>query len=205
MRLLDRGPGLLTEIRDFVQGVAQGQVNRASLAVGVTGIVVIFVLRRFWRKVPGVMVAVLVGIAAVAVFDLQEEGVEVLGVLPQGLPTLALPAVDLADLGALFSGALGIALVAVADTTVLSQSLASQRNEEVDPDQELRALGAANLASGLFQGFAISSSSSRTPVAVAAGARSQLTPLIGAVAIALLLVFAPGCCATFPCRCWPRS
>jgi high affinity sulfate transporter 1 len=192
------GRGLLTEIRDFAQGVADGQVNRAALAVGLAGIVVILVLRRFWRTVPGVAVAVVVGIAAVAIFDLEAEGVEVVGVLPEGLPTLAFPSVDLADLGALFSGALGIALVAVADTTVLSQSLAAQRNESVDPDQELRALGVANLASGLFQGFAISSSSSRTPVAVSAGARSQLTPLVGAVAITLLLVFAPGLLRDLP-------
>jgi high affinity sulfate transporter 1 len=192
------GRGLLTEIKDFAQGVADGQVNRASLAVGVTGIVVILVLRRLWRTVPGVMVAVLVGIAAVALFDLDQEGVQVLGVLPEGLPIFAFPAVELADLGALFSGALGIALVAVADTTVLSQSLAAQRDERVDPNQELRALGAANLATGFFQGFAISSSASRTPVAVAAGARSQLTPLVGAVAIALLLVAAPGALRNLP-------
>ena len=192
------GRGLLTELRDFAQGVADGQVNRAALAVGLTGIVVILVLRRFWRTIPGVAVAVVVGIAAVALFDLEAEGVQVVGVLPEGLPTLVIPAVDLADLAALFSGALGIALVAVADTTVLSQSLAAQRNETVDPDQELRALGVANLASGLFQGFAISSSSSRTPVAVSAGARSQLTPLVGAVAIALLLVFAPGLLRDLP-------
>jgi high affinity sulfate transporter 1 len=189
------GRGLLTEIRDFARGVADGQVNRAALAVGVTGIVVVLLLRRFWRAVPGVMVAVLVGIAAVAVFDLDEAGVQVLGVLPKGLPGFALPSVDL---GALFSGALGIALVAVADTTVLSQSLAAQRGETVDPNQELRALGAANLATGLFQGFAISSSASRTPVAVAAGARSQLTPLVGAVAIAVLLVAAPGALKDLP-------
>jgi high affinity sulfate transporter 1 len=192
------GRGLLTEIRDVARGVADGQVNPAALAVGATGIVLILLLRRFWRTVPGVMVAVLVGIAAVTMFDLDEEGVQVLGMLPQGLPTPAFPAVELADLGALFSGALGIALVAVADTTVLSQSLAAQRDESVDPNQELRALGAANLAAGLFQGFAISSSASRTPVAVAAGARSQLTPLVGAVAIALLLVAAPGALRNLP-------
>jgi high affinity sulfate transporter 1 len=192
------GRGLLTEIRDFAQGVADGQVNRAALAIGMTGIVVILVLRRFWRAVPGVMVAVLIGIAAVAALDLDAEGVKVLGVLPKGLPTLSFPAVELADLGALFSGALGIALVAVADTTVLSQSLAAQRDETVDPNQELRALGAANLAAGFFQGFAISSSASRTPVAVAAGARSQLTPLVGAVAIAVLLVAAPGALQDLP-------
>jgi high affinity sulfate transporter 1 len=192
------GRGLLTEIRDFLQGVADGRVNRAALAVGLTGIVVILLLKRFWRAVPAVAVAVVVGIAAVAVFDLDEEGVKVIGVLPEGLPTFAFPSVDLADLGALFSGALGIALVAVADTTVLSQSLAAQRGETVDPNQELRALGAANLATGLFQGFAISSSASRTPVAVSAGARSQLTPLVGAVSIALLLVFAPGLLRDLP-------
>jgi high affinity sulfate transporter 1 len=192
------GRGLLTEIRDFVQGVADGRVNRAALAVGLTGMVVILVLKRFWRAIPAVAVAVVIGIAAVAAFDLDQEGVKVIGVLPEGLPGFAFPAVDLADLGALFSGALGIALVAVADTTVLSQSLAAQRGETVDPNQELRALGAANLAAGFFQGFAISSSASRTPVAVSAGARSQLTPLVGAVAIALLLVFAPGLLRDLP-------
>jgi high affinity sulfate transporter 1 len=192
------GRGLLTEARDVVRGVADGRVNRAALAVGLTGIVVILVLRRLWPKVPGVMVAVVVGIAAVALLDLEAEGVQVVGVLPGGLPTPALPSFDPAALGALFSGALGIALVAVADTTVLSQSLAAQRDETVDPNQELRALGAANLAAGLFQGFAISSSSSRTPVAVAAGARSQLTPLVGAVTIVLLLVLAPGALRDLP-------
>ena len=190
--------GLLTEIRDFVQGVADGRVNRAALAVGLTGIVVILVIKRFWRAVPAVGVAVVVGIAAVALFDLDQEGVKVIGVLPQGLPGFAFPAVDLADLGRLFSGALGIALVAVADTTVLSQSLAAQRGETVDPNQELRALGAGNLAAGFFQGFAISGSASRTPVAVSAGARSQLTPLVGAASIALLLVFAPGLLRDLP-------
>jgi high affinity sulfate transporter 1 len=192
------GRGLLTEIRDFLRGVAAGQVNRASLTVGLVGVAVILVLRRRWPRFPGVMVAVVVGIAAVAMFDLAEQGVQVIGVLPEGLPAPALPAVDLADLGALFSGALGIALVAVADTTVLSQSLAAQRDETVDPNQELRALGAANLAAGLFQGFAISSSASRTPVAVSAGARSQLTPLVGAVTIALMLVFFPGLLRDLP-------
>jgi MFS superfamily sulfate permease-like transporter len=93
------GRGLLTEIRDFLQGVSGGQVNRAALAVGLTGIVVILVLRRFWPAVPGVMVAVVVGIAAVAMFDLDAQGVKVIGVLPKGLPTLAFPSVELADLG----------------------------------------------------------------------------------------------------------
>jgi high affinity sulfate transporter 1 len=192
------GRGLIPEVRDFVQGLAQGRTNGAALAVGLLGIVVILGVRRWWPRVPGVIVAVGLGIAAVVAFDLTERGVEVIGVLPQGLPSPTIPDVRLDDLPLLFSGALGIALVTVADTTVLSQSLAARRGEVVGANQELVALGAANLAAGAFQGFPISSSSSRTPVAVAAGARTQLTPLVGAVTIALLLVAAPGALRNLP-------
>jgi high affinity sulfate transporter 1 len=192
------GRGLIPEARDFVQGLARGEANGAALAVGVAGIVVILAVRRLWPRVPGVIVAVGLGIAAVVVFDLTGRGVEVVGPLPQGLPSPTIPAVRLEDLPLLFSGALGIALVTVADTTVLSQSLAAQRGEVVDANQELVALGAANLAAGAFQGFPISSSASRTPVAMAAGARTQLTPLVGAATIALMLVVAPGALRNLP-------
>jgi high affinity sulfate transporter 1 len=190
--------GLVAEARAFAQGLARGEANGAALAVGLAGIVVILGLRRLRPRVPGVIVAVGVGIAAVVVFDLAARGVQVVGVLPKGLPTLTLPGVAMDDLPLLFSGALGIALVTVADTTVLSQSLAARRGEMVDSNQELVALGAANLAAGAFQGFPISASASRTPVAIAAGARSQLTPLVGAAAIALLLVAAPGLLRNLP-------
>ena len=192
------GRGLLPEARDFVQGLARGEANGAALAVGAAGIVVILGVRRRWPRVPGVIVAVGLGIAAVVVFDLGARGVQVIGDLPRGLPSPAIPDVRLEDLPPLFSGALGIALVTVADTTVLSQSLAARRGEVVDPNQELVALGAANLAAGAFQGFPISSSASRTPVAIAAGARTQLTPLVGAATIALLLVAAPGALRNLP-------
>jgi high affinity sulfate transporter 1 len=192
------GTGLLFEAWGFVQGLARGETNGPALAVGLAGIVVILGLRRLWSGFPGVIVAVGIGIAAVAVFDLAGRGVQVIGVLPQGLPSFAFPDVRLADLPLLFGGALGIALVAVADTTVLSQSLATRRHEVVDPNQELVALGAANLAAGLFHGFPISSSASRTPVAVSAGARSQLTPLVGATAIVVLLLVAPAALQNLP-------
>ncbi|HEU4400154.1 MAG TPA: sulfate permease [Actinomycetota bacterium] len=192
------GRGLLFEVRDFVQGLAEGKANGAALAVGLAGIVVILGVRRLWPRVPGVIVAVGLGIAAVAAFDLTGRGVQVIGVLPQGLPSLTVPDIRVDDLPLLFSGALGIALVTVADTTVLSQSLAARRGEVVDPNQELIALGAANLAAGAFQGFPVSSSASRTPVAIAAGARTQLTPLVGAATIALLLVVAPGALRNLP-------
>jgi len=192
------GRGLLPEVRDFVQGLARGRANGAALAVGLTGIVVILGVRRWWPRVPGVILAVGIGIAAVVAFDLTDRGVQVIGILPRGLPSPAIPDVRLADLPLLFSGALGIALVTVADTSVLSQSLAARRGEMVDANQELVALGAANLAAGTFQGFPISSSASRTPVAIAAGARTQLTPLVGAATIALLLVAAPGALRNLP-------
>jgi high affinity sulfate transporter 1 len=190
--------GLLSEVVAFAKGLAQGEANGAALAVGLMGIVVILVVRRRWPRVPGVIVAVGLGIVAVVAFDLTNRGVQVIGVLPRGLPSPAIPDVRLEELPLLFSGALGIALVTVADTTVLSQSLAARRGEMVDANQELVALGAANLAVGGFQGFPISSSSSRTPVAIAAGARTQLTPLVGAVTIALLLVAAPGALRNLP-------
>jgi len=192
------GTGLLSEAWGFVQGLAREETNGAALAVGLAGMVVILGLRRLWSGFPGVIVAVGLGIAAVAAFDLAARGVQVIGVLPQGLPSVAFPDVRLADLPLLFGGALGIAVVAVADTTVLSKSLAAQRKETVDPNQELVALGAANLAAGLFQGFPISSSASRTPVAISAGARSQLTPLVGATAIVLLLLVAPAALQNLP-------
>src|ERR671923_1586611 len=130
------GRGLLPEVRDFAKGLAAGEANGAALAVGAAGIAVILGVRRLWPRVPGVVVAVGLGIAAVVVFDLAAHGVQVIGALPAGLPSPVVPDVRLDDLPLLFSGALGIALVTIADTTVLSQSLAARRGEVVDPNQE---------------------------------------------------------------------
>ena len=121
----------------------------------------------------------------------ESAGVKVLGPLPQGLPSFVLPWIDLADLGQVVIGGCAVAMVAFADTSVLSRTYAAKTGTEVDPNQEMIGLGAANLAAGLFQGFPISSSSSRTPVAEAAGAKTQLTGVVGAVAVALLLMLAP--------------
>jgi MFS superfamily sulfate permease-like transporter len=139
----------------------------------------------------------MLGMVTVSAFSLADE-VEVVGVLPQGLPAFVLPRVPLSDLWDLAIGALGISLITLADTSVLSRTLAARERRDVDPNQELMALGAANAAAGLFQGFPISSSASRTPVAVSAGARTQLAPLVGALAIALMLLFAPGLVRNLP-------
>jgi high affinity sulfate transporter 1 len=182
------GDGIGEQVGQIAEAIRDGYVNGEAFAVSATALVVLAALQRWFPRIPGALVVVIGGIAAVSILDL---AVVTVGALPQGLPTFAIPTVGLEELTRILPAALGIALVAIADTSVLSQSLAMQRNEEVDADQELFALGAANVATGFFQGFPISSSASRTPVAIQAGARSQLTPLVGAAAVAVLLVAAP--------------
>jgi MFS superfamily sulfate permease-like transporter len=118
--------------------------------------------------------------------------------VPRGLPAFQLPAVSPADMGALLAGAVAIMLVSFADTSVLSRTFALRGGYEVNGDQELMALGTANVAAGLFQGFPISSSSSRTPVAESAGAKTQATGVVGALCVALLLLYAPGLLRNLP-------
>jgi high affinity sulfate transporter 1 len=191
--------GLIPEARAFVSGVRDGQTNVTALLIGLASLAIIIVFKRVVPKVPGVLVAVVGATAAVGVFDLAERaGLSVVGVLPQGLPPFTIPSVTASDIGTLVVGAVGIAIVAFADTSVLSRTFALRGGYEVDPDQELVALGAANVASGLFQGFAISSSSSRTPVAAEAGAKTQVTGLVGAGAIVVLLVAFPNLVQNLP-------
>jgi MFS superfamily sulfate permease-like transporter len=149
--------------------------------------------------VPGVLVAVVGATLVVGVFDLAARaGVSVLGPLPQGLPVFTIPAVSAGDVAALLTGALAIAVVTFAETSVLSRAYASRGGYYADPNQEMIGLGVANIAAGFFQGFCISSSSSRTPVAESAGAKSQLTGVVGAALIALLLVLAPSLLENLP-------
>ena len=110
----------------------------------------------------------------------------------------AIPQLRLAEVGALVPASIGIALVSFADASVLSRTYAARNGYRVDPNRELIGLGVATLASGLFRGFPISSSASRTPVAESAGARTQVTGVVGALAILLLLVAAPWLLADLP-------
>jgi high affinity sulfate transporter 1 len=191
--------GVIPEIRAFASGVADGQTNRVALLIGVAGLAVILACKRWWPRIPGVLVAVVGATAAVGVFGLAERyDLSVVGPLPKGLPSFQVPSVAAADFDALVAGAIGIALVSFADTSVLSRTFAIRGGYRVDPNQELIGLGAANVAAGFFQGFSVSSSSSRTPVAEAAGARSQLTGVVGATAIALMLLFFPNVVANLP-------
>jgi len=180
------------------RAVADGQANWTSFAVGASTLAAILLLKR-WPRIPGVLLAVVGAMVAVSVLDLASSaGVKVLGTLPQGLPSFALPWVGFADLRAVAIGSFAVALVSFADTSVLSRTYAAKLKMHVDPNQEMVGLGAANVAAGLFQGFPISSSSSRTPVAEAAGSRTQLTGVVGALAVGALLLVAPSLLRDLP-------
>ena len=189
--------GTLDRTWAFALALLAGQTHAASLALGASTLAVIWLLKRS-QRLPGVLIAVVGATLMVSVLDLTSTGVRVLGSLPQGLPGLAFPAITSADLVPVLLGGLAVALVSFADTSVLSRTYAARAGGYVNPNQEMVGLGAANLAAGLFQGFPISASSSRTPVAAAAGARTQLTGIVGAVAVAALLMAAPNLLRNLP-------
>jgi MFS superfamily sulfate permease-like transporter len=181
-----------------MRALADGEANWVAFAVGAGTLAAILLLKPF-RRWPGVLIAVVGAMVAVGTLDLDvRAGVTVLGPLPRGLPSFALPWSTFADLGQVVVGGVAVAMVAFADTSVLSRTYAARTRTRVDPNQEMVGLGAANLAAGLFQGFPISSSSSRTPVAEASGARTQLTGIIGALGVASLLMLAPDLLASLP-------
>ncbi|WP_271411500.1 SulP family inorganic anion transporter [Pseudomonas sp. Q1-7] len=183
--------GPLRDVLRLIEALFDGKASWYAFALGGASLVAILLLKRF-ERVPGILVAVVAATLVVAVFGLDAgHGVKVVGELPQGLPSLVLPRIELGDLSQVLIGGFAVALVSFADTSVLSRTYAAKLGTRVDPNQEMVGLGVANFATGLFQGIPISSSSSRTPVAEAAGAKSQLTGVFGAVGVALLLLLGP--------------
>jgi high affinity sulfate transporter 1 len=183
--------GPLRSLWAIAEAILDGKTNWVAFAIGLGTLIVILLLARN-KRIPGILIAVVGATIIVAAMHLGPDyGVTVLGPLPQGLPGFAVPWIGYNDIVPVLIGGCAVALVSFADTSVLSRSYAARLGDRGDPNQELVGLGAANLATGFFQGFAISSSSSRTPVAEAAGARTQLTSVVGAVAIAFLLLVAP--------------
>ena len=185
----DGGP--LLDLWAIGVAIGEGRTNWTTLLLG-AGTLAIILLLEGHKRIPGILVAVIAATLVVGALDLGENaGVAVLGALPQGLPAFAIPWITWADVSAVVIGGLAVALVSFADSSVLSRVYAVRTRTHVNPNQEMVGLGAANLAAGFFQGFPISSSSSRTPVAEAAGARTQLTGVVGALAVALMLLLAP--------------
>ena len=184
--------GLRAEAQAFAQGLAAGDAVPAAAAIGLFSIAVMVVLGRVLPKVPAVLVAVVAAMVLVVVLDLGAKGVSLVGVLPSGLPPFTIPRVELTDLALLAAGAFGIAVVSLADTISTSSAFAGRTGQEVRANQEMVGIGTANIAAGLFTGFPISTSGSRTAVAERAGAKTQLTGLVGAAVILVMLVFVPG-------------
>ncbi|MEX5350443.1 SulP family inorganic anion transporter [Pseudomonas juntendi] len=181
-------------LRDTVQlarALLEGKANWHAFALGAGTLAIILLLKR-WERLPGILIAVVVATLVSGLLGLEAaHEVKVVGSLPQGLPGFEFPLIDFGDLATVVIGGAAVALVSFADTSVLSRTYAAKTRTQVDPNQEMVGLGLANLATGLFQGIAVSSSSSRTPVAEAAGARSQLAGVFGALGVALLLLLAP--------------
>jgi high affinity sulfate transporter 1 len=186
----------LGEVRAFVSGL--GETHTATLAVGVAVLAVLLLLPRATRRVPAVLVAVVAATVASALFGLADSGVATVGTLPQGIPSPQLPWTQATDVGPLLIAAIGIALVSLTDTIATATSFAARRGEEVDPNQEMIGIGGANIAAGLFHGFAVSTSGSRTAVAEQSGAKSQVAGLVGAGLVAILLLFLNSLLAALP-------
>jgi high affinity sulfate transporter 1 len=192
------GDGLIADATGLVQGIVDGQTNLTALGIGCLALAVMLVAR--WRRqsAMGIVVATVLTTAIASVADVAAKGVSLVGPLPQGLPSFAVPAIGLDDLTAMVAGGFAIAVVSLADTSVLSRTFALRSGTRVDQDQELLALGGANVGAAFFSGFPISASTSRTPVAEAAGGKTQLTGIIGAFAIVVLLVAAPALTTNLP-------
>ena len=183
--------GPLRSLWAMADAILAGKTNWVAFGIGLGTLTVILLLESN-KRLPGILIAVVGATALVGALDLGTSyGVKIMGPLPKGLPGFAVPWIGYSDMFPVLIGGCAIALVSFADTSVLSRAYAARLGAQVDPNQEMVGLGAANLAAGFFQGFPISSSGSRTPVAEAAGARTQLTSIVGALAIAFLLLVAP--------------
>ncbi len=188
--------GFVDECKAFIQGL--DQTDTTTLLVGLGVLAVLLILPRLTRRVPAVLVAVVGATVLSAALGLAAEGVDTVGALPQGVPKPSLPWTDISDVGPLLLAAFGIVLVSLTDTIATATSFAARRGDEVDADQEMIGMGAANITAGFFQGFAISTSGSRTAVADQSGAKSQVTGLVGAGVVVVLLLFLPELLADLP-------
>jgi high affinity sulfate transporter 1 len=186
----------VTEVKAFFTSL--DQTHWATLAVGVGVLVVLLVLPRFTTRIPAVLVAVVGATIVSAVLSLDEKGVSTVGSLPSGFPRPSVPWTSLHDVGPLVVAAIGITLVSLTDTIATASSFAARRGDEIRPNQEMIGMGAANLAAGVFQGFAVSTSGSRTAVAEQSGAKSQVAGVVGAAVVAVLLLVFNSALADLP-------
>ena len=175
---------------DLVQHL--GDTEPIALAVGGTSLAALLILRRFLPLVPGSLVVAMAGIGAVALFGLEDHGLEIVGHIDAGLPTIGLPDVSATDFAALLGGGVSVMLVGFAEGLAAAKTYAARAGYDIDPNRELMGLGAANFAAGLTSGMVVNGSLSKTAVNGSAGAKSQLSGITAAMLTLLTLLFLTG-------------
>jgi sulfate permease, SulP family len=195
--------GIPIASEDFFRQVAElvtrlPETNLPSLAIGVSVLALIVILRRAAPRVPTALIAVVGATVVTTVFHLDARGVATIGAIPPGLPAPRIPAVSLGELAAMLPDALGITLLTFSDTILNARTFAARQGVTVRPSRELIGLGAGNLAAALTQGFPVSGSGTRTAVNEAAGGRTQLAGVLAAVTLGLILVFLTNPLSRFP-------
>ncbi|HEX6760847.1 MAG TPA: SulP family inorganic anion transporter [Propionibacteriaceae bacterium] len=190
------GDSVLSEVRFFV--VHLDEVHRPTLLVAAGTFAVLVALYRLLPRWPGPLIAMVLAAAAVAVLDVDQMGVATVGSIPRGLPPASIPDFSTIDFSTLLPAALGVTIVAYTDNVVTARAFAARRREEIDARQEFLALGAANLGAGLFSGFPVSSSGSRTVIGDTMGSRTQLYSLVAAAILLLTMLFLGPALSTFP-------
>ena len=173
-------------------------VHSPTLILGILILLFLFAFQRRFPNLPIPLITVLLSAVAVAIFNLDQRGVAVVGEIPAGLPHFAIPQMSVKDLSSLIASAVGISIVGYSDNVLTARAFANLNNYKIDANQELLALGITNLGNGLMQGFPISSSGSRTVIGDSVGSKSQLFSLVAMVAVILVLLFLRPVLALFP-------
>ncbi len=190
------GDEFVDQVGSFIKGL--NGVHWPTVALSVAVLAVLLVLARVVPRLPGPLIAVLLATVVVAVFSLDRNGIRVIGDIPSGLPTPGLPGIELADLSTLLIPAAGIAIVAFSDNVLTARTFAARKNQRVDANAELRALGVSNVGSGLLHGFPVSSSGSRTALGDALGSSTQLYSLVTLVSVLVVMLAGREVLANFP-------
>ncbi|WP_158412350.1 SulP family inorganic anion transporter [Ilumatobacter nonamiensis] len=181
------GESAVAQFIDIVSNVADWQ--GWTVLIGVAAVIALLLLERYAARVPAAIVVVVAGIVIVEILDLASRGVEVVGDIPQGLPDVGVPELSMAEWLELLAGGLSLMLVGFSEGFAAVSSVSSATGEEVDSDQELIGSGAANVASGLVGGLAVSGSLSKSEASIANGARSQMANVVGGITVLATLLF----------------
>ncbi|GAA2746859.1 SulP family inorganic anion transporter [Kitasatospora cinereorecta] len=180
------GEGFGPQLKYFAQHLSEA--NTATIVFSVAALLFLLAMNRFFPRLPGPLLAVVLATAVVAVFHLDQHGIEVIGKIPAGLPSVSVP--DFGELRHLVLPAAGVLLVGYTDVIITARAFESRaEGEQLDANQELLALGGANIGAGFLHGFPVSSSASRTAIGQSAGGRTQAYMLAAGVAVLAVLLF----------------